>query len=64
MSKKENQYLCSCFQVTKDDVKEHIRQGVTKFKELQEKTNIGTECSDCKTKAKAKFKKYKEKLST
>ncbi|MEC9485337.1 MAG: (2Fe-2S)-binding protein [Candidatus Izemoplasma sp.] len=60
--KKKKKVLCPCFKITKQDVKEHIRNGVTTYQELQKLTMIGTKCSSCKKKTKKKFKKYKEKL--
>ena len=63
MSKKDQKYVCECFEITKADIKAHIKNGVVKYKDLQAITNIGTQCSSCKTKTKAKFKKYKEQLS-
>lgn len=50
--KTKEEYICSCFMITKNDVKEHIQNGVLKYKDLQKLTNIGTECSSCKTKTK------------
>ncbi|MCF7925231.1 MAG: (2Fe-2S)-binding protein [Candidatus Izimaplasma sp.] len=60
MAKKNE--LCSCFKITKKDVKDHIKAGITSYKELQKQTDIGTKCSSCKKKTKKKFKKYRNKL--
>ncbi len=62
MGKKKKKVICPCFKITKKEVKEHIKAGVTNYKELQKLTNIGTKCSSCKKKTKKKFKKYKDKL--
>ncbi len=44
----ENKVLCCCHNVTLEDVKKHISEGVSTFDELQEKTKIGTDCPPCK----------------
>lgn len=62
--KSKKDYICSCYKITKCDVKEHIQNGVVKYKDLQELLKIGTKCSSCKTRTKKKFKKYRKKLST
>ena len=64
MGKEKTKYVCDCFHITKNDMKEHIKNGIVTYKDLQKETNIGTKCSGCKKKSKAKFKKYLEKLST
>ena len=64
MPKNKKDYLCSCYKITKSDVKNHIKNGITDYKELQKITKIGSSCSDCKKKTKKKFYKYVEKLST
>ncbi len=43
----EKKILCGCHNVTLDDVKAQIELGVRKFKELQDITNIGTDCPPC-----------------
>jgi len=59
---KPKNVICPCFDITKAEVKQHIRDGVIKYKDLQQLTKIGTKCSSCKKKTKVKFKKYKAKL--
>jgi len=44
----EDKVLCCCHNVTVNDVKKHISQGVKTFSVLQEKTGIGTDCPPCK----------------
>jgi len=46
----EKEILCGCNNVTLDDVKEQIKQGVDSFYDLQEITKIGTDCPPCKEK--------------
>lgn len=59
---KQSNVICPCFDITKKDVKRYIQDGVTKYKDLQRLTKIGTKCSSCKKKTKVKFRKYKAKL--
>lgn len=51
----ENKVLCECFNVTEEDVKNAINDGVTTFEELQKKTSMGTECPPCTIASKAYF---------
>lgn len=43
----EKEVLCCCHNVTTDDVKKSIQEGITEFSDLQDKTGIGTECPPC-----------------
>ncbi len=43
----ENNIVCGCFNVSEQDIKNAINDGVKTFKELQDKTNIGTDCPPC-----------------
>ena len=54
MIKIENKVLCCCFNVTEQDVKDAIKDGVKTFEELQKRTQIGTECPPC-TKASEEY---------
>lgn len=56
----ENKVICGCFNVTVDDVKKHIENGVSTFKEIQELTKMGTECPPC---AETSEKAFKELLA-
>lgn len=40
--------VCGCHNVTLEDVKKEIKNGVTTFEALQEKTKIGTDCAPCR----------------
>lgn len=51
----ENKELCCCFNVTVNDIKEQIEEGVSTFKELQDKTKIGTSCPPCAVEAEKVF---------
>jgi bacterioferritin-associated ferredoxin len=44
----EKEVLCCCHNVTLEDVKEQINNGVSSFAELQQITKIGTDCPPCK----------------
>lgn len=63
MGKQKKEYICSCYKITKDDLKGWVKEGYTSFKELSKDTKLGKSCSSCKTKNKKRFKKFKEKLS-
>ena len=60
----ENKVLCECHNVTQNDVVECIKDGVTEFKVLQERTKISTDCPSCKENNEALFnelvKNYKK----
>jgi len=61
MSKTKKDYVCSCHKITKSDMKNEIKDGVTEFKLLQKNTKIGTKCSSCKKENKKRFAKYLKK---
>lgn len=56
----ENKVLCCCHNVTVEDVKKHIDQGVTNFEDLQAKTGIATDCPPCKENNEKVFKNMLE----
>lgn len=51
----EDKLLCCCHNVTVEDVKKQISEGVSTFSQLQEKTSIGTDCPPCKEKNEVVF---------
>jgi len=53
----QDKVLCECHNVTLNDMKKHIKEGVKTFEELQEKTNISTDCPPCKEENEKLFKK-------
>lgn len=59
---KKEKVICSCYGITKQDMKDAIQVGITKYKQYQDESNIGKKCSSCKKKNKERFKKYKRKL--
>jgi len=67
MSKKKNKekqnIICKCYNVTKDDMKNFIKNGNTDFKDFRKETKIG-KCSSCKQKNKKRFEKYVIKMNT
>ncbi|PAT01321.1 (2Fe-2S)-binding protein [Candidatus Izimaplasma bacterium ZiA1] len=44
----EDKVICCCHNVKLSDIENNIKDGVKTFEELQEKTNIGTDCPPCK----------------
>ncbi len=64
--KKKNEkqtIICKCYNVTKEDMKDFIKNGNTNFKEFKKETKIG-KCSSCKKKNKKRFEKYVHKMNT
>lgn len=59
---KKSNIICSCYDISKQDMKDSIQMGITKFKLYQNESKIGKKCSSCKKKNKERFKKYKHKL--
>ena len=57
----EKEIICGCFSVSKQDIEVSISNGVRSFKELQDLTNIGTECEPCFEKSKLVFKEIFKK---
>ncbi len=51
----EEKVLCCCHNVTLKDVKAAISNGVQTFEELQEATQIGTDCPPCTENSKRVF---------
>jgi len=52
----KKEVLCSCHNVTLEEVKEQIEIGVDSFEDLQVTTKIGTDCTPCKEKNEKLFK--------
>ncbi|MBN2781485.1 MAG: iron-sulfur cluster assembly scaffold protein [Candidatus Marinimicrobia bacterium] len=44
--------ICECLNITEDDIRMEILEGVKDFETLQERTKIGTVCGKCKDTAK------------
>lgn len=55
-----NDVICGCNNITVKDIKEHIKNGVTLFEQLQEKTQIGVYCPPCEEKSRTVFEALKE----
>lgn len=53
--------LCKCKKVTKGDVLHAIEKGADSFKEVKEKTGLGSSCGKCKEKSKEFFKEQRKK---
>lgn len=54
MGKKD--YICKCYKVTKEDIKNYMENGITKYKELKKKEKWGSKCSKCKNRIKTYMK--------
>ena len=42
-----SEVICNCFNVTKDDILEAIKNGAKTLEEVQEATSAGTGCGSC-----------------
>lgn len=47
----KSRIICDCMNVSEDDIKMEVLEGVKDFKTLQERTKIGTMCGKCVKKA-------------
>ena len=63
MGKNKSEYACKCYKITKEEIKDKMRSGITDFKQLKKETKIGKSCSSCKKKNKKRFEKYLTKLN-
>lgn len=51
--------LCKCKKVTRDDILKAMSKGANSYKEVKEKTGVGSKCGKCKD----DIKKFIEKQS-
>jgi len=58
---KENRVVCHCLDVTEEDIKMEVLEGVKDFEELQKRTKIGTGCGKCINEAKDLLKEFVDK---
>lgn len=58
---KESRVVCHCLDVTEEDIKMEVLEGVTNFETLQERTKVGTGCGKCITEVKELLKHYVDK---
>jgi Fe-S cluster assembly protein NifU len=58
-SEKEDKIICTCLNVTKDDIKIAVfENGVNTFEELQEYTKISTSCGECEEEARSLLEEF------
>lgn len=55
---KEAKIVCSCMNISDENIKEQAFAGVNTFEELQEKTGISTVCGNCEKEAKTLFEEF------
>jgi bacterioferritin-associated ferredoxin len=55
--------ICSCYKVTKEDIKKAIKNGASSFKEIKDATKITKSCGKCRKKAKKVSKKLIKKAN-
>jgi len=48
-----NEVVCSCFNLTVQDLKNSIENGAKSFEEVQTATKVGTGCNNCIDSAKS-----------
>ncbi len=58
---KEDRIVCKCLDVSENDIKMEVLEGVKDFETLQERTKVGTGCGKCIPEVKELLKKYVEK---
>ncbi len=49
----ENDVICTCLNITVEDLKKAVQEGAQDFAEVQEKTGVATICGACHDEAKA-----------
>jgi len=57
----KDRIVCNCLDVSENDIKMEVLEGVKDFNTLQERTKIGTGCGKCIEEAKKILKQYVEK---
>ncbi len=50
--------ICTCLNISEDDIEHEVLEGVKTFEQLQERTKISTSCGKCKASAIETFEKY------
>jgi len=58
---KENEVICKCLDVTIEDIKMEVLEGVKDFNTLQERTKVGTGCGKCIPEVRKVFTKFIKK---
>lgn len=57
----ESRVVCHCLNVTEEDIKMEVLEGVKNFDELQKRTKVGTGCGKCIPEIKQLLAQYVEK---
>ena len=57
----KDRIVCKCLDVTENDIKMEVLEGVKDFNTLQERTKVGTGCGECIDEVKILLKHYVEK---
>ncbi len=60
-SESESEIICTCLNVTIEDIKMEVLEGVKDFKGLQERTKVGTGCGKCIERVKIVMNEFVEK---
>ena len=58
---KESRIVCHCLNVTEEDIKMEVLEGVKDFDELQKRTKVGTGCGQCVDEVKSLLAQFVEK---
>ncbi|OHD24297.1 MAG: hypothetical protein A2086_15915 [Spirochaetes bacterium GWD1_27_9] len=58
---KENRIVCHCLDVSEEDIKMEVLEGVKDFNSLQERTKVGTGCGKCVDEVKQLLESYVKK---
>ena len=49
--------ICPCYHITKEDLREAVKNGAVSFKAVKKETKVGCRCGKCKKKAKKTVRK-------
>ncbi len=60
VTKPSDLIVCNCLQVTEQDIRDAVNDGVSTFEELQNRTKVATGCGKCKQEAKVIFEELLE----
>jgi nitrogen fixation protein NifU and related proteins len=58
------QVICTCLNVTREEIEMEVVEGCETFEELQERTKVSTGCGECREKAEAVFQEELKRFET
>jgi nitrogen fixation NifU-like protein len=57
---KENEMVCECLSVTREEIEEHVSHGISNYEKIQEITKVGTGCGKCENAVRDLIDKFKK----